>query len=463
LGVEMPERLDAAFLRRECSEEVSEGESIRAMRIAHALGPLAERWLAGPSRQLAGFASTPEQLPATVKPGAFHALVVLRESFPVLRPAFALPLRWGRDREHSAKLPATLLEHADRVVELHRDIFPQRRHTQWGLSTDFPNARNFDLSGLDIDGQSASAAMLAALELAEANIGAIGTVLASIACIGDTWSRVEGVGMKLDAAFDIGAKCVFLADGNEADGEAWQRSKGLSGFVRYIRAESGLLESLGQFLKELEAPPPRTATLADHAAYYERAMVGKARGDARRDYYLTVLIDPLAKRCHSDPGVQIIRGPVDCLIGCVAPGQSPTVALLARLLRPQRVFLLHSAIAEDRDGQLQNDLGSLEMHLRADSGVGAVHRMEIDLVKLSLEQLRAKVSHALDAAGLAGQRGEAAVVVDLTNGPKRLSLALLSSAPPAATCLLVDSQPTSSGVHRIGSERIEAIGLQPMV
>lgn len=453
----MPDRLDERFLRRECSDDLADTEAVRALRIAHALGPLASRWLAGTARRLAGLGEATERLPATVRPGAFHVLVAVRGTFPVLQPAFPLPLRWGRDREHSRKLPATLLEHADRALELHRATAGGRDAAQWGLSADFPAAPDFDLGGLDIDGPSAMAAMLAALQLAEANIGAVGTVLASVACAGEAWSRVDCIDVKLDAALAGGATRVFLWDGNKAEGGAWERSRGRHGFVRYLRADSTLQESLAPFLKELEAPPPPTASLDDHAEYYERALIGRARGDARRDYYLEKLVEPLARRCHGDLGIHDICGPVRYLVGCVAPGQPPTVALLARLLRPDAVRLVHSPLADEKDGQLDRDIAELSTHLRRESGVKVVERWEIDLVKLPLPELRATVLNELAAitAGDASKPGM--VVIDVTNGPKRLAVALLEAAPPGARCVLVDSRQTRSGVHRIGSERIEAI------
>lgn len=453
----MPDRLDEAFLSRQCSSLLTYADGIRANRIAATLGPLAPLWMTPAALRVARMEQAPWRLPATVRPGAFHALIVSRGLFPVLRPAFVLPLRWGRDREHSRRLPAGLAEHADAVLAAHRADAERGSPGQWGLSLDFQSTPEFDLSGLEIDGPSAMAAMFAALDLAVADIGAIGNVLASMSCVGDRWSRVEGVEAKLDAALSAGAERVFLSDGNKKDGEAWEASRGRSGFVGYVRAEASLRESLTQFLKELEAPPPPTAPLDDHADYYERAMTGRPRGNARRDYYLRTLVEPLARKCGDDPGVRGIRRPVRCLIGCIAPGMPPTVSLVARLLQPEIVRLVHSPLEDEKDGQLEGDVKAILEHIRGEAGVRSVEPLPLDIVKLPLHELAAEIVRQFAALRIDGDDAEGSVVVDITNGPKRLPLAILEAALPGVACVFVDSKPTRSGPHRIGSERIEIV------
>lgn len=455
----MPDRLDTAFLHSECSRELTHLEGVRAQRIASRLGPLAPLWMTSDALEIAGLDGRPLRLPATVKPGAFHALVVTCGSFPVLRPSFALPLRWGRDREHSRRLPASLHELADAILALHKAESGGISAGQWGLSLDFQGASEFDLSGLEFDGSSAMAAMFAALDLAVANIEAIGTVLASLSCLGDDWWRVEGVDAKLDAALAAGATRVFLWIDNEVDGDVWEKSRGRTDFVQYLSAKPSLRESLAPFLKELEAPPPPTASLDDHAKYYERAMTGRTRGSARRDYYLKTLVGPLASKCGDDPGVQAIRGSVRCLIGCIAPGMPPTVSLVARLLKPEIVRLVHSPLEDEEDGQLAGDVKAIIKHLGAETGVRSVEPLPLDLVKLPLRELAAKIAGELTALSVGGRRepGACDIVIDITNGTRRLLLAILEALPPGVRCVFVDSNPTRNGVHRIGSERIEIV------
>jgi len=405
-----------------------------------------------------------EQLPQTVTPGAFHVLVASRGDFPVLRPAFVLPLRWERDAEHSVKLPKSLLKHADDAVALYRRLTPSRpdgggKSIRWGLTPNFPESADVNISGLDIDGLSAMAAMLASLRLADANLRSVGTVLASVAWNGKAWSRVEGVAAKLDAALASGATRVFLSDDNKNEVDAWERASGTTGIVQFIQAESNPWRSLEPFLHELEAPPLPDASLEIHARYYARALAPRPRGDAGRDYYLETLVRPLAVKCESDPGVRGIRGPVCCLVGCIAPGIPPVVALLARLLRPQMVKLIHSPLRDEQDELLKRDLKVVTEHLRGEAGVDDVELWELDLVKLPLEELAAKLGERLTTVGadaserLAGSR----LVIDVTNGPKRLSLALLKALPAEATCVLVDSQQIGPRLHRIGSEKVVVI------
>jgi len=455
----MPRRLDHAFLDDSCSKELTDADGVYAQGIAAVLGPLALPWMTADALRIAGMDEIPQRLPATVRPGSFHALVVTPRPFPALRPAFALPLRWDRDREHSRRLPASLLEHADAALVLYRAEAEGGPPGQWGLSLDFQNASEFDLSGLEIDGPSAMAAMFAALDLAVANIGAIGTVLASVSCLSDAWSSVAGVGAKLDAAVAAGATRVFLWDGNKADGEAWERSRGHIDFVRYLEAKGSLRESLAPFLQEVEAPPLPAAPLDQHAAYFERALAPRREGDAARDYYLETLVRPIADKCRNDPGAYDIARPVRCLVGCIAPGGPPAVALLARLLRPATVRLIHSPLANDKRGQLARDLRVIDEHLRREAGVSDVEAWEMDLFGLSLEalaeQLRKRFTLAI--ADGSGSAGGSPLVVDVTNGPKRLSMAVLKALARNALCVLVDSEQAGPRGHKIGTEQVVLI------
>lgn len=455
----MPDRLDNAFLNRECSAEVAETDVMRARRIADTLGPLASRWMTADALRIAGLGNAPPRLPATVPPGAFHVLVAVRGDFPALQPAFVLPLRWVRDGDHSRRLPATLLEHADQAVVLNGARPGAGKAGRWGLHPHFSGDLDFDLSGLEIDGASAMAAMLAALQLAEVGNGAVGTVLASAEWNGTAWSRVESIAEKLDAARDCGATRVFLSDDNEAEVDAWERSNGGLPIVGYLRAESNPWKSLEPFLHEVEAPPLPDAPLALHDVYFQRALAPRPKGDAGRDYYLEKLVRPIAAKCENDPGVRDIPGPVRCLVGCVAPGTPPAVALLARLLRPAMVRLLHSPLSGDRSGQLAGDLRVIAEHLRGEAGVPDVQPWELDLFGLSLEGLAERLREKFSLAEIRtiDRAGDGPLVVDVTNGPKRLSLAILKALPVGATCVLVDSEQSGGRVHRIGSEQVVVI------
>lgn len=129
-----PIRVNEAWLRQWCAGAVEHLTPLRAYEVAARLKNLAVWWLrpevleraAAHARQL-GFDTVAQrwgrvpQLPTD--PGAGWIAVVNKypQQLGLLRPAYALPLRWVRGGGHDPRLPAGVLALADAVrTELER-------------------------------------------------------------------------------------------------------------------------------------------------------------------------------------------------------------------------------------------------------------------------------------------------------------------------------------------------------
>lgn len=462
----MGNTIDQALLDSYCGEDPGDDHH-RILTLLAKMGPLG-RWVV--SRQLlTRVGVTPQQLPETTLPGQFHAVVAVRQPdrFPVLRPAFLLPLRWQRGVGHSPKLPKCLRDAADDVLRLFQKTASAAEPSvasSWRLTPSFlPETeaeKEPDLRGLELSPDSATAAMFAALRLAEWGVCGQGRVLASIDCRGGSLKPVRHVDRKRLEAADCGARRLYLCQAS--DGPAASGATGEAGGpegdhleVRRLEPRDDIAAALQPYLEELEAPPRPDEDLEKHATFYERALRDRQFADQRRDYYLSHPLKALAAKCLNQPVVEAIgkRGQITHLIGCVAPGQPPAVALLAATLAPKVVWLVHTPVEKKPD--LEKDLQAIEQHFQK-GGVGnqaagcTVRRWSSKLTTMPLADLTENLRELLREVEA---EGAGRIVVDLTNGPKRLLLAFLEAAA-GHTCLLVDSEQTDRGVYRLGSEQI---------
>lgn len=444
------------FLHRYCSHALAETDRPRARVIIDALGPLAARWAGDDALRLAGLRPVRPMLQESVKPGEFGMLVAVREGvvrFPVLRPAFVLPLEWRRNTEHSPRLPASLHTEAARVLKMYAETYCRDVGGRWGLHLSMPECDDFDMSGIDIDAPSGFAAMLAAVDQARLGVAGLGTVLASVACQGGAVAPVECVAAKLDAAFEAGAKTVFLCDANRDSGEEWERLSGRTGFVSYLSPSDVIGVSLAPYMRAARAAPAADAPIAEHRAYVEGSLSGEQQGEARRDYYLARLAKRLAmdhvSRFPSGPG----PGQRRCLVGVVSPRQMPTLGFLAHVFAPETVLLIYE------QQQAAADVAALRHHLVDVVGISDVEEWSADLAGAPLGVMRKALRERIEAF-CHEHRGAAygsQLVCDLTAGLKRLSFALLDLAPPHAMCVHVDAERSVNGLHRIGTEHIQVI------
>ena len=457
----MPPRLDRSFLEQHCvaPPSGSHADRWRLQRVAAALGPLQSRWLSDEAITALGHpASGAGSLPETAQPGYFDVLVAARGSFALLRPAFLMPLRWVGGRPHSRRLPPTLCDHADKMIAIHSKISGLPESGRWGLDAAFAGDEaeawaTTDLSGLDIESGSASAAMLAALLSAEFAGFGNGRVLASVACDADSISKVDSIAVKLDAAVRADALRVFLCEENRPEGDAWVRATGRTDLIEYLPLARSLQERLSPFMRARWAPPAADAPIEQHRRYLEEALSGPRQGAKRRAYYLAYLAQRLALQHiarHPDgprPGQRCL------LAGVVSPDQTPTLAFLAHVYAPEAVLLVYDP------ARAAEDAAALKRHLEEVAGVRRVESITESLESMEIEKLEQLLRAQFHrfCGRLQGDADGTDLVCDLTAGLKRLTFAMLNAVPPGTQLVHVDSKRVHNS-HQIGTERIWIIG-----
>jgi hypothetical protein len=445
-----------AFLDDRCIDGWDRSDPVRAAELLSSMGPLGRAWLmpeiVAAAEQFVGAAAAPE---VAASPGEFGVLLVTpgHDRYRALRKAFVLPLRWAAGETDSPHLPPGLAAAAAAVIERHAadfNISPPATG-RWTLHPGATLGEVCDLSRLDFEcgWESATASMLAGLELASLGVSPEAGVMASVAWDGRTLVPVVGVADKLDAARDAGAHTLFLAKANEDDVRAWKKANS-SAPLRTIHLESAksLRESLGPLFDVIEARPTAAAPLAVLQRFYETRLLLRDQETLRQQYYLDTLAGRLAQEYR---GQRPIEGDCRSLIGVVAPGKAPPLAFLARLLAPKRVLLLH-------DTKATTDALAIRTHLRS-LGIQA-EPAPFDSFFEPLENLRTKLSDTIGAfLGIdSGRDGRADTVIDLTAGSKRLSFLLLELAPPGSVCVHIDSLRTDRGnMERIATEDVVPI------
>jgi hypothetical protein len=446
------------FLEANCREPPGRMDRGRATELVHAMGPLGRIWLR-PEIVAAADAfvgQAPRTAAAAPNPGECRVLLLTpgRNHYGSLRPAFVLPLRWIEGCHDSPRLPPGLAEEASRIIASHGEEFGIRPPAsgRWSLHLGGRLDDACDLSRLDFDcgWSSATAALLAGLDLATLGTTPDVRVMASVAWGGSAFACVDGVGAKLDAAADAGAEKVFLAAANEPDVNRWRDSNPQSTLVvRLLQPASTLCDSLAPYFRAIEARPSATAPLSILQRFYAHRL---PRGTARWDFYVHSLAARLAREYA---GPRPLAGPCLNLIGIVAPGASPPMAFLAQLLGPARILLLHDATAA-------GDAVKLEAHLRADLGIDA-SRHQFATVFGPLDDCRAELSQAIGSfLGSDTRHGTTPdTVIDLTGGTKRLTFLLLEHTNPRIACVHLDNERSAAGdVEQIGTEKVVSISVK---
>lgn len=443
------------FLEAHCREAPDHLDSGRATEILHAMQPLGRIWLRPEIIAAANafVGGGPAPAPPAAAPGSCRVLLLTpgRDHFGSLRSAFALPLRWIGGEDHSPRLPPGLAEEASRIVAAHGSEFGIRPPAmgRWTLHLGDGLDAACDLSRLDFDcgWSSATAALLAGLDLAALGTAADDRVMASVAWGGSALGHVAGVSAKLDAAADAGARIVFLAAANDDDAKDWRAANPRSSLdVRLLESRRTLRESLAPYFHAIEATPSPDAPLPVLQRFYADRL---PRGTTRWDFYVHSLAPRLAR---DYAGPRPLAGRCRNLIGIVAPGASPPLAFLAHLLAPARVLLLH-------DATTAADAVRLDAHLRDGLGIEVSHHRFATLFG-PLDGCRTEVAEAIGSflEGDVGRGTGPDTVIDLTGGTKRLTFLLLESADPRIVCIHLDNERSAEGsVEQIGTEKVVTI------
>ncbi|NLX99917.1 MAG: hypothetical protein GXY83_27785 [Rhodopirellula sp.] len=287
---------------------------------------------------------TRPQLPATHGSCSVVFATHSQDRLPLMRPAFALPLRWVQGQKHSPRLPAALVQLATEVAAM----FPAHhriRGCEWGLQPG-EELGDTDLSDMPLAGNSGWASLAAGLLVAAEG----GTPDPQVWATG-SWDHRSGVQCveflkeKLDLAIESGVK-VFFVPFAQADEARGLRGDIEIGVLRMAEREPS--RALAELALRLETPPPPPSG-PDEAAEFDRCVayyLKRPRGrPSTTQFYWSHLLPTITRRCRSQvlseyPGWQPTH------LVTIVSGSPELVPLAARALDVTHCLLLYTPSAE---------------------------------------------------------------------------------------------------------------------
>jgi hypothetical protein len=233
-------------------------------------------------------------------------------SYPSLRSACVLPLRWRLGTSHSSALPQTLVDLADEVYQRLRQEASggSPYHQEWGLHlAPGTGLETYDFSLLQsITCHSGFASLAAGLVVAAEGGMSRSKVWASASWNEDLgFDRVDGLAAKLQLAADWGATDFFVARSQVDEARAATSQQHLTLAIHGLvdvppagsreRAPAPVKSALKPYLERLETPPTADASPQQRTAYYLR--VRQHDSEAARQYYRRFLLSDIAERCRA--------------------------------------------------------------------------------------------------------------------------------------------------------------------
>jgi hypothetical protein len=402
----MTRRVDMGRVLELCRSSPDRLTPGHAVELVAALGGLARWWLCDAA--LARAAEEYPQLAPRLEdgpclptaPGSCWVVYANQDpsAWPLLRPAFLLPLRWSEGQPHSSQLPRPLADLAGRVAR-------SLGLPTWGLHlSEQDGIDRLDLVGVAFDSESGWAPLAGGLILAGEGARPRPEVWATGRW--DRWGGVAAVGgleAKLRLAAAWGVREFFVPA--EQAGAAAQVLGGQA--CRVSPLASGLRsprEALRDYLASLDAPPDEAAPLAARRDYYLRQPPHLPR---TQGYYATHLLPEVAGRLRAQARAWAAWSPTHLVT--VVSGSPELVLLGARAVGARRCLLLHTAEFAAEAERLAALLGG--------GGVEAVPGLFADDDGM-LPTMRGLVGAF--AAGVA----DGDLVFDLTPGTKLMTLTL---------------------------------------
>lgn len=452
----MTTKLDWNHLRRTLSQPLDRLGQYAATDLVMLMDRLA-RWCLNPEvlrraaendsireDYVAEWRQTP-QLPATHGSCWVIFATDSRVMLPLLRPAFALPLRWAEGQKHSPRLPVALERLATQVAA----SFTGNSRIDgrvWGLQL-AEELGDLDLNSAPLECHSGWAALAAGLLVA-----AEGGVPDPHVWATGSWDDrrgiqpVDGLKQKLDLAAEFGARAFFVPS-VQAE-EATPLAEGVV-IGRLHMGELDATRTLAELALRLESPPPPPSGPDDGKAfqrcrtYYQRQPRGEPRTTA---YYWTHLLPTITQRCRS----QVLARYPDCRpanMVTIVSGSPELVLLAARSLDVQHCLLLYTpdgASSRDQTSRMQMVRDALEADGRSCQPACFANDETLE------QQIPAAIARFVD-----GQPAET-FALDLTPGSKWMTLVANRAMPAGSWRLYVknDTLPSRDQRPQPGSEQL---------
>ncbi len=433
-----PVRVNQAWIRQFCGGAVEHLQPSQAYEVAARLKNLAVWWLrpevlqmaADHARQIALSAAAWQwqrcpQLPAG--PGACWIGLVNRypDELGLLRPAYAMPLRWARRPDHDARLPAGLAALADQV----RSELNHRGEVSipWGLEP----AADPLLSGLDLnmlEGQwdSAWAPLAAGLLVAAWEGTPDPTLWASGAWFtGQGFQTVDGLEAKLELAHSFHARIFFVPEPQAEPLRAWAKHQHLPVEVRTLPCRiADPRQALAEYLQHHQMPVgPGPHLNAKRTAHFLRI---DDEPIATQFYSRYVMPDVVEQLRHRIPA-HLTQG-TKKLLTIVSQGFHLS-RLAVQVIRPAACLLLH-------DGQLAETAQEQKALIEQEA---PDCRADTRLVEAATrQQWLAAFQQAIEQ--YAGCHRPEELVFDLTAGKRIMNLALYDAAPPGSYLVCIQAE-----------------------
>lgn len=375
------------------------------------------------------------------------------DRYPLLQPAFALPLCWRRGDSHSRLLPPPLVALADQILRQFRATKkpPRLIHDSWGLHPGWcPDESRINLSGLTdqfLRCDSAWVALAGGLLVACEGGKSDPSIWATGAWRdGQGIQDVGHIEAKVAAAGQHGVRMMFVPRGQVHQAESAARTLDAALEIRPLESgETDPIDALRAYRLRLDCPPTDEDPFPERIAYYTRQ---DPQSDVARVYYRSHVLPELISRYRGVVETRWPRFAPDHLVAIVSKGSVELVPIAVGAIRPRRLCL----ILTPDDPHVHDTCSELRKSIdwmRSSLGLS----VEIDDLPIA-----GKLDPILDADALArklpGPSGRR--VFDLTLGNKLMSLAF--ATPPIAheDDLLIywDHDFTDAGRVRPGSQRL---------
>jgi hypothetical protein len=425
-------------LQARCRQDPACLNGGQALALIDSLGGLARWWLRDVVRQRAE-AEVPGAYPPAcwqfrlpTQPGSCWIIYAQEQddTFPLLRPAFLLPLRWVAGQPHSRQLPVDLRCLAARAAET-------LEQKGWGLQLSSQDGIDqLDLSQVDFPPDSGWAAVAAGLLLAVEG----GRPSPDVWATGQ-WHDQGGIvevgkpEAKLALALELGVREFFVPERQVAELES--KLHGRSCLIRPLGfGRHAPRSALADYLLHLDHPPDRLADLSIRSDYFLRQPNDRKPGSYYWNNLLPDIIESLSRQRTALPGCSPSH-----LVTIVS--QSVEVSVMsARATGVRQCLLLFT-------GDFAKQKDTLAAQLQ---GVGIQTRTAeiIDDEQLA-ETIRIPVREF--AAAIAPHQ----LVFDLVPGTKLMTLELEKLARtvyPGSWLLYVRHQTTSQHRQKPGTERL---------
>ncbi|MCS7167145.1 MAG: hypothetical protein RMI91_02705 [Gemmatales bacterium] len=363
------------------------------------------------------------------------------EDYPLLRPAFVIPLQWLKTEQGDPRLPARLHELSQRVRTELAIAFGEPEYREWNLHLHpyfAPPDATLSFRSLDdrLSFESGWVALAGGLYLAQHNGQPDEHVWVSARwCPQRGIQRVGHLEEKLALAAQFQVRSFFIPD--EQENEVPQCY--LPMICKLPQGSNRLRDVLATYLSALDVRPAQPAcdeaSFRHCAAWYMRQL----RPLEHCHFYCHYLLPYLAEKLRQQFRQEHPLYQPEVLVTVVSPSWN-LVPLMARVFGVRQCALLYTS----DDARIAAHVAEVRNYLQQCTQVEQMMEIPFRMNQMAEDFLRLPVWQVYPADK---------VLVDLTPGKKLMSLHLYSAAPRGSWMVYLDSH-QQEGRPVLGTERL---------